>query len=208
MNLQSFPSIRPKKIFKKAPSLSLSHTNKHIHQHTKLTKPLTKHIKIQLQGLSCCSKESSPALCVLLFVGRGTRNQRALTCAGSARQACGESCTDSKPWLPCHAGIPPASPPRLPLPPPGLLRYFLISSICQLSPLTRGTIWSQYFSVHSPLFSIWFQHFKISRLTHEAGTPGASGPEGGGESAGNIVMAAFRPEQQNCKSLYIQIVMT
>lgn len=81
----------------------------------KLTKPLTKHIKLQLQELSCSSKERRPAHCVLPFVGRGTQNQRALTCTGSAQQACGESCSHSKPWLPCHAGTPSPAPRLAPL---------------------------------------------------------------------------------------------
>lgn len=40
--------------------------------------------------------------------------------------------------------------PSLTHQPPGLLCYFLISSICQLSPLTRCTIWPQHFSAWAP----------------------------------------------------------
>lgn len=97
-------------------TLSLTHTQIYTYISTqKLTKPRTKHIKIQLQEFSGSSKEGSPAHCVLPFVGCGTQNQRALTCTGSAQQACGESCSHSKPWLQCHAGIPPPAPRLAPL---------------------------------------------------------------------------------------------
>lgn len=47
--------------------------NKHINQWTKADKASHKHIKIQLQELSCTSKEISPAHSVLPFVICGTR---------------------------------------------------------------------------------------------------------------------------------------
>lgn len=149
-------------IFANAHSLTHAQINTYISTQ-KLTKPFTKHIKLQLQGLSCSSKESSPAHCVLPFVGCETQNQRVLTCTGSTRQACGESCSDSKPWLPCHAEIPPPAPRSAPLFP------HLINLSAKPFDMRHNMV-PVFLSSGSSL-PIWFQHFKISQLTHKGLLP-------------------------------------
>lgn len=80
-------------------------TNKHTHQDSKADTAFhKKHIKMPLQGFSCCSEERSPAHCTPPFVERRTQNQRALTCAGCGQPGCGESSTDPDPPFRCHAG--------------------------------------------------------------------------------------------------------
>lgn len=128
----------------------------------KLTKPFTKHIKIQLQGLACCSKESSPAHCTLPFVRCRTQNQRAVTCAGCGQQVCREPSTDSHPPLDAMLG----ATATLPSPAPWLAPLF--SHLINLSAKTFDT--PQYgpgVFQSMPSLSIWFQHFKITELTLE-----------------------------------------
>lgn len=125
---------------------------------------------------------------MLPFVSCGTQNQKALTCAGFARQAYREPCSDSNTWLPCHAETPSYDHPLLRLPPPTPTHTQLAPLFPHLINLSAKPFDTQHNTV--PVFhqftlslSIWFQHFKISQLTHKVCSPGASGPKLGGVSS-------------------------
>lgn len=86
--------------------------NKHINQWTKADKASHKHIKIQLQELSCTSKEISPAHSMLPFVICGTRIKERWPASALPSRPAGSPALAPNPGDRAMLGHPPSS--RLP----------------------------------------------------------------------------------------------